>query len=187
MAGSFGIRGEAGLRIPADKYRDEVYTPETDLRYVLGIDRSFGNFSLMVQYIGQWVPDFTDMPELMLFNESGGFTLPDTSMYYLIPDILEEQIHGFNRLIYGQTHRVSHTVSGRPSVALIHNNLNAEIYCMYNISTEELTVMPKISYNISDSWKISAGGQYFSGPKNTLSDMVGPVFNSGFIELKWSF
>jgi hypothetical protein len=187
IAGTFGIRGEAGLRIPANQYRDEVYTPETDLRYVLGIDRSFGNFTLMLQYIGQWVPDFTNMPDLMMFNESGGFTLPDSSMYYLIPDILEEQIHGFNRLIYGQTHRVSHTVSARPSVALLYNTLNAEVYCMYNISTEELTVMPKISYNISDNLKISAGGQYFSGPKNTLNDLVGPVFNSGFLELKWSF
>jgi hypothetical protein len=187
MAGSFGIRGEAALRIPTEKYRNEVYTPKNDLRYVFGVDRSFGNFNLMIQYIGQWVPDFTAMPELMLFDYTGEFNLPDSSMYYLIPLILKEQIKGFNRLIYGQTHRVSHTVSGRSSVALLHNNLNAEIFCMYNISTEELTVMPKITYNISDNWKISAGGQYFDGPKNTLNDLAGPVFNSGFLELKRSF
>jgi hypothetical protein len=187
QAGSFGIRGEAALRIPTSKYQDEIYTPDTDLRYVFGVDRSFGNFNFMIQYIGQWVPGFTDMPELMLFNDSGGFILPDTSMYNLIPDILKEQIHGFNRLIYGQTHRVSHTISGRPSIAMLHSTLNAEVFCMYNLSTEELMVMPKISYNISDNWKISVGGQYFSGPENTLNNMVGPVFNSGFLELKWSF
>jgi hypothetical protein len=115
-----------------------------------GIDRSFGNFNLMIQYIGQWVPDFTAMPELMLFD-SDEFPVPDSSQYYLIPGILNEQISGFNRLIYGQTHRISHTVAGRPSVSLLHNTLNAEIYCMYNISTEELMLMPKVSYNITDN------------------------------------
>jgi len=187
IVGSFGIRGEAGLRIPAKENRDEVYTPETDLRYVLGIDRSFGNFNLMVQYIGQWVHDFTDMPDLMLFDESGEIPIIDSSMYYLIPDMLNEQVHGFNRLIYGQTHRVSHTFSVRPSVALFHSTVNAEVYLMYNISTEDLMVMPKLSYSISDNWKITLGGQYFSGPENSLNDLVSPVFNSGFLELKWSF
>jgi hypothetical protein len=186
-AGGVGIRGEAALRIPAKESKDEIFTPETDLRYVFGLDRSFGNFNLMIQYIGQWVNDFTDMPELMLFDDSGAFPVPDTSMYMLIPGILNEQIRGFNRLIYGQTHRVSHTFALRPSVSLLYNTLDAEIYAMYNLSTEELMVMPKLSYSISDNLKITLGGQYFSGPENTLNDIVGPVFNAGFLELKWSF
>jgi hypothetical protein len=181
------MRGEAGLRMPAKKYQDEVYTPAADLRYVLGVDRSFGNFNLMVQYIGQWVPDFTEMPELMLFDDTDEIPLPDSSMYELIPGILNEQIHGFNRLIYGQTHRVSHTFSVRPSVALFHSTVNAEVYMMYNISTEELTVVPKLSYNMTDRWKISLGGQYFTGPENSLNDFVGPIFNGGFLELRFSF
>ena len=183
----FSIRGEAGLRIPAKKFRDEIFTPGTDLRYVFGIDRSFGNFNFMVQYIGQWVPNFTDMPQLMLFNKSDEFPLIDTSMYEMMTEILQEQIHGFNRLIYGQTHRISHSFSVRPSIALFHSILNAEVFCMYNLSTEELMVMPKLSYYISDNWKITLGGQYFSGPTNTLNDIVAPVFNAGFLELKWSF
>ena len=187
IAGGFGIRGETALRIPAKENRDEVYTPETDLRYVLGVDRSFGNFSLMVQYIGQWVPDFTDMPDLMLLDESGEMPIIDSSNYYLIPDILNEQIHGFNRLIYGQTHRVSHTFSVRPALTLFHSTVNAEIYLMYNLTTEELMVMPKLAYGITDNLKLTLGGQYFSGPENSLNDFVAPVFNSGFLELKWSF
>lgn len=186
-AGGFSMRGEAGLRIPAKKSLDEIFTPETDLRYVFGIDRSFGNFNLMIQYIGQWVTNFTDMPELMLFDDSGEFPIPDSSMYYLIPEILNEQVNGFNRLIYGQTHKVSHSFSIRPSLALFHSTLNAEAYCLYNLSTEELMIMPKLSYSLTDNIKIILGGQYFSGPENTLNDMVGPVFNGGFLELKWSF
>jgi hypothetical protein len=187
MAGSFGIRGEAALRIPVKGDRNEVYTPNADLRYVLGIDRSFGNFNIMAQYIGQWVNDFADMPDLMLFDKSDAFPIPDSSMYDLIPGILNEQIHGFNRLIYGQTHRVSHTFSIRPSLALFHSTVNAEAFLMYNLSTEELTIMPKLSYSLSDNWKITLGGQYFSGPENTLNDIAGPVFNGGFLELRWSF
>ena len=127
------------------------------------------------------------MPDLMLFDKSGEIPIIDSSMYYLIPDMLNEQVHGFNRLIYGQTHRVSHTFSARPSVSLFHSTVNAEVYLMYNINTEDLMVMPKLSYSISDNWKITIGGQYFTGPANSLNDLVGPVFNAGFLELRWSF
>ncbi len=186
-AGNYGVRGEVGLRIPDKSYRQEIFTPKTDLRYVFGIDRSFRNFLVMVQYSGQWVPGYTDMPELMIFRESGEFIIPDPSSFMEIPGMIAEQIKGFNRIIHGQTHRVSHTVSLRPSVTLLHETLKIEAYAMYNLSTEEFTMIPKVTYSVKDNWQISLGGQYFSGPENTLNDMIGPVFNGGFLELRRSF
>jgi len=187
VAGSFGIRGEAGLRIPVNDYRDEIFTPETDFRYVFGVDRSFGNFNIMVQYIGQWVPDFHKMPELMLFRQSEEIPFPETLTYTEIPAMIDEQIKGFNRIIHGQTRRVSHTFSLRPSLDLMYHTLKIDVFYMYDLSTEELTVMPKLTFSVSDYWSISLGGQYFDGQENTLNDFVGPVFNGGFIEVKRSF
>jgi hypothetical protein len=187
VAGSFGIRGEAGLRIPVNDYRDKIFTPETDFRYVFGVDRSVGNFNIMVQYIGQWVPDYQEMPELMLFQESEEMTFPETLSYTEIPAMIDEQIKGFNRIIHGQTHRVSHTFSLRPSLDLMYHTLKIDVFAMYNLSTEEVTVMPKLTYSVSDYWSISLGGQYFDGPENTLNDFVGPVFNGGFLEVRRSF
>ncbi len=187
VAGSFGIRGEAGLRIPVDEYRDKIYTPETDFRYVFGVDRSIGNFNIMVQYIGQWVPGYQGMPELMLFQQLEEMPFPETLSYTEIPAMIDEQIRGFNRIIHGQTHRVSHTFSLRPSMDLMYHTLKIDVFAMYNLSTEELTVMPKLTYSVTDYWSISLGGQYFGGPENTLNDMAGPVFNGGFLEVKRSF
>lgn len=186
-AGNFGIRGEAGLRILAESYRDEIFTAETDLRYVFGIDRSFRNFNIMVQYSGQWVPGYKDMPELMLFKRSGEIIIPDPSSFMEMPGMIAEQIEGFNRIIHGQTHRVSHTLSLRQSIALLHETVKIEAFAMYNLSSEEFTIMPELSYSLKDNWQISLGGQYFSGPENTLNDMIGPLFNGGFWELRRSF
>lgn len=187
VAGSFGIRGEAGLRIPVGKYRDEIYTPGTDFRYVFGVDRSVGNFNIMAQYIGQWVPGFQGMPELVLLQQSEGIPLPEPLSYTEIPAMIDEQIEGFNRIIHGQTHRVSHSISLRPSLDLLYHTLKIETFAMYNLSTEEFTLMPKLTYSVTDYWSISLGGQYFSGPENTLNDMVGPLFNGGFLEVRRSF
>jgi len=186
-AGTFGVRGEVGLRIPDKSYSQEIFTPKTDIRYVFGVDRSFRNFLVMVQYSGQWVPDYTDMPELMIFRESGEFIIPDPSSFLEIPGMIAEQIEGFNRIIHSQTHRVSHTFLLRPSINLLHETLKIEAFAMYNLSTEELTIMPELSYSVNDNWRISLGGQYFSGPENTLNDMIGPLFNGGFLELRRSF
>ncbi|KPK86460.1 MAG: hypothetical protein AMS27_04995 [Bacteroides sp. SM23_62_1] len=187
VAGNFGIRGEAGLRIPEADYQDEIFTPATDIRYTLGIDRSIGNFNIMIQYFGQWVPSFKKMTEVILFQQSGGIPLPEPLSYSHIPVIIGEQIKGFNRIIFGQTHRASHTIALRPSVDLMFNTLKIDLFAMYNISTEELTILPRITYSVTDYWSISLGGQFLDGPDNSLNDMAGPLFNGGFLEVRRSF
>ena len=187
VTGSFGIRGEAGFRIPSKEYRDEIYTPGTDLRYVFGVDRSIGNFNILVQYMGQWVPGYRDMPELVLLQQSDGIPFPEPLSYTEIPALIKEQVEGFNRIIHGQTHRVIHSLSIRPSLELMYHTLKIETFAMYNLSTEEFTIMPKLTYSVTDYWSISLGGHYFSGPENTLNDMTGPVFNGGFLEVRRSF
>jgi len=187
VAGSFGIRGEAGLRMPVDEYRNKIFTPRTDIRYVFGIDRTIGNLNIIAQYIGQWVPGYQEMPELILFHQSNGMLFQEQVSYAEIPAMIDSQIEGFNRIIHGQTHRTSHSFSLRPSLDLIYETFKIEAFAMYNISTRELTVMPRVTYRVTDCWNISVGGQYFSGPENTLNDMAGPLFNGGYLEVRRSF
>jgi hypothetical protein len=60
--GGFGLRGEAGYTIPYGDYQYHVHVPNPDLHYILGVDKEFsGGFSIIFQYIGRTVLDFTPL------------------------------------------------------------------------------------------------------------------------------
>jgi len=101
---SFGLRGEFAYRQPLGDYQseDETHIPNPDFQYVLGIDRSEGDLTVILQYIGRFVSDFQAL-------EASSSPL----------DELEEK----NRMIASQQDELSHAVFMRPSLALLHETL----------------------------------------------------------------
>ena len=186
-AGMFGLRGELGMRITQKNYKEEIFAPQSDLRYVLGIDRSMGKFSLLVQYYGQWIPDFKSMPDLVMFSDSESLPIPEPFSFEELNKSLDDQIIGFNRLIFGQSHKVSHVLMIRPSVSLLFETLKCELFASYNLNTEEYNIDGRVSYKFNDHMGLTVGGQYFDGPAVSMYDMVRPVFSGGYIELRYSF
>ncbi len=185
--GSFGIRGEAAYREPDGGYKGEIFVPNRDLRYVLGIDRSFGIFSMMVMYSGQYVFDFEEMQMLENFPEIEPEMLQQPVVWGMLGPLMDQQLAGFNRIVFDQTKEIMHSLTARPAVSLFHNVLELEIFGLYNFSTEEWTLLPKMSWKVSDNLKLGIGGQYFDGPPNTRYDLIAPVFNGGFMELRYTF
>ena len=168
--GSSGLRGEFAYRIPENDYKEKAYVPNPDIQYVLGFDKSIGDFSLITQYVGHYVIDFTELeipgdPTLMINYES----------------------NNYNRLFAGQTNEVIHSVSIRPALNLFYDILTIETFGMYNITTEELLLIPRITYSISDNLKLSIGGNYYYGKENSFYDLMSKTMSSGFFELKVSF
>jgi len=186
-AGRFGLRGELGIRMPEKGYRDKIFTPNPDLRYVLGIDRSIGKFNLLIQYSGQWIPGFKPMPELFMFSDSESLPLPEPFSFEELNKSLDDQIIGFNRLIFGQSHRISHTLMIRPSVNLLFETLKCELFALYNFNTREYNIDGRVSYRFNDHLGLTIGGQYFDGPLISLHEMIRPVFSGGYVELRYSF
>ncbi len=185
--GSFGVRGEAALREPGVDYRDQVFAPMPDLRYVLEIDRSFGDFSLMLMYMGQYVFDFTEIPLTGSIPDIDPLMLQDPAVMATLGAMMEQELEGFNRIIFDQTMEISHTLGIRPALEMFHGVSRIEVYGGYNLSTEEWGLFPKLTWDVTDNLKLSLGGQYFEGPENTRYDLIAPVFNSGYFELKYSF
>ncbi len=185
--GSFGVRGEAALRIPASAYEDEVYTPCRDLRYVLGIDRSFGDLNILLMYLGQYVFDYKESVVAGEIPEIDPQQLQNPAAWAMLGPMMDTQLRGFNRIIFTQTEKVIHTLAIRPSVSFFHEVAEMEIFGLYNFSTEEWHIYPKVTWKISDDLKLSLGGQYFEGPENTVYDMIAPVFNGGFLEFRYTF
>lgn len=185
--GSFGIRGEAAYRVPAADYKDQVFVPDRDLRYVLGLDRSFGNFSMMLMYTGQYVFDFEEMQVLDGLPEIEPEMLQQPAVWGMLGLMIDQQLAGFNRVIFDQTKKITHSLAARPAISLYHNVLDLEVFGLYNFSTKEWNLMPRFSWSVSDNLKLGIGGQYFEGPPNTRYDLIAPVFNGVFVELRYTF
>ncbi|MCK5527219.1 MAG: hypothetical protein KAJ05_08725, partial [Candidatus Latescibacteria bacterium] len=61
--GSYGFRGEFAYRTPHEDYEQHIHIPNPDLQTILGADREFGDFSVILQYIGRSVLDFAELSE----------------------------------------------------------------------------------------------------------------------------
>jgi hypothetical protein len=185
--GSFGIRGEAAYRVPAADYKDQVFVPDRDLRYVSGIDRSFGIFSMTLMYVGHYVFDFEEIHMLEDFPDIEPELLRQPAVWGMMGQMMDLQLAGFNRVIFDQTKEITHALAARPAISLFHNVLDLEMFGLYNFSTKEWNLLPRLAWSVSDNLKMSVGGQYFEGPPNTGYDLIAPVFNGGFMELRYTF
>jgi hypothetical protein len=165
--GSFGLRGEFAYRRPTDDYtlRDNIYIPNPDFQYVLGVDKSIGDFSTIVQYVGRYVSDFEKFQARSL----------------------QDELELTNRMIASQQDEISHAVLMRPTLALFHETSHLEFLGYYNITTEEWLLRPSLAYDLADALTLKVGVERYSGPDGTLFGNIKDALSSGFIELKASF
>ena len=169
-SGSYGFRGEFAFRDPQDDYKKNIYIPNPDLQYVLGIDREFGNLNIILQYVGRFVVDFEKLNEPQNPEE-----------------IPQYEISLKNRMFSSQTNEISHAVSFRVFRSLLHETLSLETFGLYNFTTEELFFKPKLSYDLADALTITIGGEHYMGHAGTLFDSIDETLSSVYIELKTSF
>lgn len=161
VGGKWGLRAEAAYRQPFD-WQDSQYTPNPDLWWVFGVDREFfGQLHVILQYLGGYVFDWQDVPAAPL--------------------------GGLNRMIFNQTEEWQHGYSIRLAWNSIQEIWHMELTTMHNLSTGELMLRPKISHDLSDAIKLTAGLIYYTGPGDTLFGEVFDNQNSLFLEIKYSF
>lgn len=171
---NMGLRGEIAYRNPRDDYETNLYIPNPDIYYVIGIDKElFENFSMLLQYIGRYVLDYTALEEP---GESN-----DPSRYLIYELALK------NRLISSQQYEISHSLFCRLGWRLLHETLILELVGMANITSEEFLIRPKIVYDITDAFTFTLGGELYIGPHDTLFGIIDSYMSSVFTELRISF
>ncbi|MBN2102525.1 hypothetical protein JW835_00625 [bacterium] len=161
----FGLRSELAYRDPVKDYSKNMHVPNPDLQYVIGGDHAWGNFSLILQYIGRYVLDFEDY----------------------VRGRVTDEIYLKNRMISMQQHEFSHGFSFRPAYTFFHETLTVEALGLVNYTTKEAYIRPKITYQLADELILVAGGDIYIGDDNTLFGSIDRALNSGFIEFKASF
>ncbi len=167
--GKYGLRGEFAYTITTED-KSIPYVPNNDLQYVVGVDRSWGNFTALLQYSGRYVVDFEELQ-----------APTDSALMF------DFELEKRNRIFNGQKNELTHSVVGRLSQKLLHETLEASILGTYNFSTEEMMLRPKVTYSITDAMELAAGMEFFDGPDETLFGLIGDLVSAGFVELKISF
>jgi hypothetical protein len=169
--GPYGLRGEFAYREPYEKEDTWQSIPNRQVEYILGVDREFGNFSMIVQYIGKHVFDYEELAQV------------DQSS----PDFIKYKIALWNRILSGQLKKWTHAISFRLAWKLYHETLSLEILGQINLSTKEAFFKPKLSYELADNLALTMGVQIYHGPDDTLFGLLDKINSAGFIELKASF
>ncbi len=166
----FGLRGEAAVRIPKKPERFE-HVPLPELQVVLGVDREFGDLSVLVQYVGKLVFDWDSRYDFQ--------SDPDALML--------AQVRSKTQMISDQTERLTHAVFSRLGNSLLHETLELELVAVYKPSTQEWMLRPQATYSITDGLFFSMGAELFGGPVDTLWGTIDETMSAGFFEIQAFF
>jgi hypothetical protein len=169
-AGEWGIRGEGAYKFCMEEYSESVYLPSPEFQYVFGMDRSIGNVTFIVQYIGKYVPDFQE-----LIKPADPLQIPAF------------EITKANRMFAMQQDKVSHSLSATVNWSMFYETLKLELRSVYHFTSKEYLVNPIVSYELTDAMKVSIGANYYRGPEGTLFDITDDLFSDVFLEFKVAF
>lgn len=179
--GNFIVRAEAAYTF-TDNPENKMFIPNSDIAYVGGIETMLGGFTLIAQYVGKYTPDFKALTVPVLTD----YLNPLAQMQYA-NQMIDYSNRDFNRKIFYQQEKTNHAVSLMVSRSFGYDAWNVELASYYNITSEEFLLRPKISWKITDALTSSFGGNYMSGPTQTLFGYSSGIMNGAFVELKVSF
>jgi len=183
------IRGEAAYRRPYD-YQNRPYAARPDLQYALGADHNFGSFTVIAQYLGRYVFDWQKQNGTMRANELEGI-LSDTTNEAGLKDMVTEEVNlelaQVNQILFSQTAQVQHIATLRFEWLLAHETLSLSSLALYNFTTKEWVVTPRIGWRVTDALTTYIGAQVFAGPDDTLFGFIDQTLSAGYAELRYTY
>ena len=188
--GNFGLRGEAAWSFPYKSYKKEEYVPCEELKYNAGIDWMTGNWHFTAEYSGKTITDY----EAMAVDPIIG-TEPDPAKLaqmmadpgFDLNEYVRQQVAAFNRLYNYQIERTYHSAGFRMEREMLYGKLTPSVFAVYNFTSRDFILMPEIKYKPADGLTISAGGDYYSGKKGSINDLVNEFMNCIRIAVKVDF
>lgn len=188
--GSFGIRGEAAWTIPALSFKTYEYVPYREIKWVAGFDWMKGTWRITSEYSGKTIPDYEPSTVEPLIG-----TELDPAMLALLLAIpgfdmegyIKQQVGASNRLYNYQLERSYHSAGFRVETELFYGKLTPSVTTLYNITSHDFMIMPELIWKPADGLTITAGGDFFSGRKGSVYDIVDEFMNCFKFGLKANF
>jgi hypothetical protein len=184
------LRGEAAYRRPYG-WQDKPYAARPDLQYVVGADHTFGSVSVIAQYLGRYVFDWQKEPGATMDPNTlpGIITDPDNEMSYRdsVTNSINAELAQINQILFSQTARVQHVATLRLEWLALHETLSISALGLYNFTTQEWLVTPRIGWKLTDAMTAYVGAQVFMGPNDTLFGLIDQNLSAGYVELRFAF
>jgi hypothetical protein len=182
------LRGEAAYRrpynwsVPADHH---IAYP--DLQYTVGADHTFGSLSIIVQYMGRYVFDWQKQSGPLDPLNPSVLPMEPMSSLGLVSNTVNGILAKQNQILFSQTAQLQHLATLRFEWLGLHETLSISSLCLYNFTTREWLVTPRIGYRLSDAITMYAGAQVFHGPADTLFGIIDAQLSAGYAELRYTF
>jgi hypothetical protein len=184
------IRGEAAYRRPYD-YQNKPYAARPDLQYALGADHNFGSFSVIAQYLGRYVFDWVKETGTMRGTDELEGILRDPTNEAGLTDLVTNEVNAelaqINQILFSQTARIQHIATLRFDWLLAHETLSLSSLALYNFTTQEWLVTPRIGWRVTDAMIAYVGAQVFAGPNDTLFGFIDQTLSAGYVELRYTY
>ncbi len=161
------------------------YIPFSELIWTAGIEPSLGNLSLLIEYQGKSIPGFTEAESEPAFTKE--IVIPPGIPPMIVQDAIAQQVSSFNRLYNYQLNKMNHSLALRFSYNNTISIVNPELNIIYNITTDDLLINPKIIISTTDNFLLIVGSDIYRGRDNSLYEMLKPALTSVYAGLKVNF
>jgi hypothetical protein len=171
--GRFALRAEAAYVDTEDSTGADPFTKNPFVFLVFGGDRTFREYlNLNVQYLYRFVVDYQPSPV-----PSPG----DSRAAFLYATVASQQA-----VLNSQAKRVQHGMSFRVAHKWLRETLEAECAAAAFFGPRGLNIRPKISYALTDHWKVLVGAEVYRGESSSVFGLLRPN-TAGYLEVRWSF
>jgi hypothetical protein len=188
------LRGEAAYRRPegygvpnASSNIDDGHVAYPDLQYVLGVDHNFGSLSVILQYMGRYAFDWKKQEGPLMTLDAGALATQPPGNATVVSQIVDSTLAKTNQILFSQTAKIQHLGTLRFEWLGAHDTLSISSLCMYNFTTKEWVITPRIGYHFSDAVMAYVGAQVFHGPTDTLFGLIESQLSAGYVELRYTF
>jgi hypothetical protein len=165
--GPYGLRGEAAYTFTEDPAGNDPFVKNPFFFLVVGADRRFpDDLGVNLQYIFRTISAFQSRVRI---------TNPLQRAVALQEDLLSNQLD-----------EIQHAVVLRINKKWLNQTLEAESTLIFSFTRLDYVVRPKLTYALTDRWKVTIGGDIFGGPHPSLFNRLEPN-TVGYVEFRWSF
>lgn len=165
--GGVGLRGEVAYTKTKDSDGRDPLVQNSNVSAVFGVERNlFENFNLNVQVLYKKIDDYQDPLQLTDANTR----------------LLSQQLNlNANQLQEQQT-----GVSARASYKLWNDALELEIAYVSWLKKSDSLIRPKVSYALSDHFKLNVGAEVYQGESDTFFGRLKDT-STAFSEIRYGF
>jgi hypothetical protein len=165
--GRYGLRGEAAYTFTADSGGNNPAVKNPFLFLVVGGDRTFFTYlNVNLQYLFRVIVNFHSL--------------------FKIQDPLQQAVAIQQAVQTNQLDRIQHGVSLRISHKWFNETLEGEIVRVFAFTQGGYVLRSKLSYAVTDRWKVVIGADVFRGPRPSFFDNLRKN-SAAYTELRWSF